>query len=165
MTYKFTKSNSVIRLADGASIPFDAGNTDYQKYLADVAKGAVVDPAESLAEIKARMWEKIKTERDRRKAGGVLAGTHWFHSDTDSRVQQLGLVQMGASIPAGLQWKTLSGAFVLMTPTLAGQIFQATAAKDQATFSHAEKLRADVNTSPSPETVNILAGWPLIFGE
>lgn len=41
--YKLTNFNSVIRLSDGACIPFAEGNTDYQQYLKDVAAGATVE--------------------------------------------------------------------------------------------------------------------------
>ena len=34
-----TKPNSIIRTADGASIPLDPANTDYQAYLAWLAEG------------------------------------------------------------------------------------------------------------------------------
>ena len=37
---------SVIRLADNASIPFDPQNSDYQQYLAWVAEGNQPQPAE-----------------------------------------------------------------------------------------------------------------------
>ena len=43
--YQLTSSQSVIRIADGASIPFAPGNADYQIYLAWVAEGNTPDPA------------------------------------------------------------------------------------------------------------------------
>lgn len=39
MTYTLTNSNSVIRDADSAYIPFDPANTDYREYLAWLAEG------------------------------------------------------------------------------------------------------------------------------
>lgn len=45
-TMKNTNANCVKRLTDGASIPFDPDNTDYQAYLAWVAEGNTPLPAE-----------------------------------------------------------------------------------------------------------------------
>lgn len=50
--YKLCKSipsgivNSIIRLLDGACIPFDPANTDYQAYLAWLSAGNTPTPAE-----------------------------------------------------------------------------------------------------------------------
>lgn len=124
---------------------------------------AVVDP---LPAIRAEKWEAIKAERDRRtQAGGYKVGAHWFHSDTFSRTQQIGLTIMGGGMPPGLQWKTMDGSFVAMTPTLAQQVFAAAGASDAALFAHAETLRAQVQAAEDPGSVDILAGWPPAFGE
>lgn len=117
----------------------------------------------------AEIWDAIKAERDRRKVGGVKVkvGTtnKWFHSDDASRVQQMGLVMMGASIPAGLQWKTLDGTFVTMDQTVAGNVFAASAASDQAIFAVAETHKAAMEASADPSTYNFSTGWPKIYGE
>jgi hypothetical protein len=46
-TNEFGKPNTIIRVADGACIPFDPANTDYQQYLAWVAEGNEPLPAEN----------------------------------------------------------------------------------------------------------------------
>jgi hypothetical protein len=110
-------------------------------------------------------WGAIKSERDRRtQQGGYQANGHWFHSDTFSRSQQLGLVMMGQAIPA-IQWKTMSGAFVTMTANLAQAIFAAGAASDQAIFAAAEQHYAAMQASDDPLAYDCSAGWPAAYGE
>ena len=115
--------------------------------------------AEAPAKARASKWEAIKATRDARKSGGALVGTKWFHTDSDSRIQQLGLVLMGASVPA-VQWKTLDGTFTTMSQTLAGQIFAAVAALDMALFANAEAHRTAMEASANPDQYDFSAGWP-----
>lgn len=110
-------------------------------------------------------WEQIKAERDRRKFNGVRVAGSWFHSDDSSRIQQIGLMLMGANMPNGIMWKTMTDTFVLMTPALAIGIFQATGAQDMAIFARAEFHRAMMNASPNPTTYDFSTGWPPTFGE
>lgn len=108
-----------------------------------------------------KAWEDIKQERERRTHnGGYRVNQDWFHSDTFSRSQQLGLVLMQDNIPQGLMWKTMQGTFVEMTPTLAQQIFHAAALSDSTIFSYAESLNQQVQNSENPESIDIYSGWP-----
>lgn len=115
--------------------------------------------------VRSQVLAAIQIERDRRRQAGVKVGAYWFHSDDASRIQQLALVMFGANMPPNIMWKTMSGNFVLMTPTLAGQIFQAAAASDMTLFAVAEQKKAAINASASPQTYDYLSGWPLSYGE
>ena len=44
--YKLNQSNSITRLADGASIPADMGNTDYVAFLNWLSEGNTPEPAD-----------------------------------------------------------------------------------------------------------------------
>ena len=104
--------------------------------------------------------EQIKAERDRRKGAGCPVGGHVFHSDDSSRIQQLGLVMMGASLPAGIMWKTADNGFVEMTPTLAGQIFAAQATRDTMLFAVAQQHIAGAAAAANPLEYDYSTGWP-----
>lgn len=125
--------------------------------------------AQNLTRARAAAWEAIKAERDRRAGLGVKVGQHWFHSDQKSRTQQLGLVLLGANIPAGLQWKTLTltppPVFVPMTQQLAQAIVSATAASDTAIFTAAEVHRIAVESSTAPQNYDFSTGWPTSIEE
>ena len=111
--------------------------------------------------IKISVWKKIQAERDRRKAGGVKVGEHWFHSDDTSRIQQLALVIFGANLPSNIMWKTMGGQFVEMTPTLIQQIFTASAGQDMAIFAAAEQHKVAMMNSENPEDYDYMSsGWP-----
>lgn len=120
---------------------------------------------DELAAQRKEKWEAIKVERDRRKGGGVLVAGKWFHSDDASRIQQLGLVIMGANIPSNLQWKTLDGSFVSMTQTLANQIFVSSAGSDQAIFAKAKWHKAVMEASTNPAAYDFSQGWPQTYEE
>lgn len=118
-----------------------------------------------LSTLQDTMWGKIKSERDRRMNHSVYAGGYWFNSDSNSRIQQLALVMFGANMPPGISWKTMPNTFVTMTPTLASQIFQATAVSDTVIFAIAEQKKSAMLLLNDPTVFDWQTGWPLIFGE
>jgi len=141
---------------------------NYQPKADEIDVGASM-PAPSRQSVVAKVWQSIKAERDRRKVGGVKVkvGTtnKWFHSDDGSRIQQISLVMMGASIPADLQWKTMDGSFITMTQAVAQSVFAAAAANDQAIFAVAEGHRVAMEASADPAVYDYSTNWPAIFGE
>lgn len=139
------------------------------RFVVDVSTGQVQEfpdiPAElaPIAERRAAVWERIKAAREVRRQSGVLASGHWFHSNDTSRIQQIGLVMMGAGIPPGLLWRTMDNGEVPMTQALAGAIFQAVAASDAAHFDAAKVHRAAMELAPDPDAHDITTGWPAIY--
>ena len=136
--------------------------------LADVELPVITQPLPSLAERREAVWDGIKAKRDYLTQNGGYKVTidgvdKWFHSDIISRTQQMGLLLMGSNMPSNINWKTMDGTFVAMTPVLAQQIFNAAAASDLAIFATAEAHRAAVMASATPETYDYSGGWPDVY--
>lgn len=177
--YKLTKNPSiVIRIADGVFIPNDPDNSDYVEYQNWLlVEGNIPEPAESLAEVRAQMWEKIKIERTRREDGGVLVGTKWFHSDMTSRLKLLAIKDQAREALDGgaltsevlqkrsknLLWKTMDGSFVQLTVQMAYDIVIAFGNHDAHAYETAEIHKAMMNASPDPASYDFSANWPAIF--
>ena len=144
----------------------DGSDYEHVHYISgpEIPPQAELDPLKLIL-TKENVWSEIKEERDRRKFNGVKVAGNWFHSDDTSRIQQIGLMLMGASMPAGIMWKTMTDTFVQMTPTLAQQIFQSVATQDMAIFAKAEYHRAMMQASSNPTTYDFSTGWPPTFGE
>ena len=158
-TYQYTsQDNNVVNVIDEDGVCRMSGLAS-----ALVPEGAEVLPYAAASKTYAQVWEDIKTIRDHKtQLGGFPAAGKWFHSDTFSRSQHLGMVIAGAGLPA-IPWKTMDGTFITTTPALAQQIFAAAFAQDTALFAHAEALRAQAQVDPN--NVDIHAGWPATFQE
>lgn len=145
----------------------------YWTYVDNLIKTPTKEEYDALLLIEHRItkWKEIQEYRDSRlQTGGykVAATDDWYHSDNISRIQQIGLVMLGANMPPGIKWKTMSGSFVDMTPTLAQQIFQTAAASDTAQHYVAEVHRQQVMASADPMNYDFkhtAPTWPLIYGE
>lgn len=180
--YALTDNKLTIRrIADNAYIPVDQANRAYQEYLVWLVAGNTPAPLDvaSIDERRAAVWLQIKSERTRRENGGVQLGGHWFQTDADSRIRFMRLdAKASSALAAGgtpstvltvggqdLHWKTEENELVPMTAGLAQSIATAIENLDAAAFARGEALRAQVNASDSPESIDITTGWPLVFGD
>jgi hypothetical protein len=118
--------------------------------------------AAHLAAVRTERTVQIKAERDRRKFNGVFVSGKWIHTDTYSRTQWMGMVMMGAGIPA-IEWTTMDNTNITTSQALAGAVFQATATMDATLFAYARGLIEAVNASNDPSSIDITTGWPATF--
>lgn len=158
------------------------GNIAEHEALIALVEAAIVLPtaAELLqqkSDLLAKMWEQIKASRDQHKGGGVLVNGKWFHTDTDSRIQQLGLkdtardmLSAGASltdlVPIDgelVPWKTMDGSYVQLSIQLVLDIVEAVKVLDKRVFKTAEAHRAAMEASTNPVEYDFSTGWPVGF--
>lgn len=130
-------------------------------------------PAASAAEI----WDRINSKRDATKVGGVKVGTKWYHTDTESRIQHLGLLEKARTARAAggtdatrlqalgqdIKWKTMDGSFIYLTVKHAEDIFAAVTDLDAAAFAAAETHRVAMEASADPAAYDFSVGWPATF--
>lgn len=123
-----------------------------------VTNGVAAIPAPTRVEL----VHSVKVERDRRKFNGVFVSNKWIHTDTYSRTQWMGMVMMGAAIPA-ISWTTMDNTTITTSQSLANAVFQATANLDATLFAYAKTLIETVEESNDPASIDITTGWPATF--
>lgn len=124
-------------------------------------------------QVMAPVWDSIKARRDQAKAGGVKVGTKWYHTDTESRIQHLGLLKKAEAARAAgggdttrlqalgqdIRWKTMDGSFIYLTVKHAEDVFAAVTDLDAASFAVAEGHRAAAAAAENPFEYDFWTGW------
>ena len=120
----------------------------------------------------AAVWEKVKSERDRRSEAGCQVAGNWFHNDLKSRTQWERMANRATTLEDAdpylvdgeqVAWKTMSSAFVPLTAGLIRQVVDAVEAQEVAIFKAAETHRAAMEASNDPASYDFSAGWPASF--
>jgi len=134
--------------------------------------------AETLAGKKAAAWERIKAKRDTIKSAGAQVGDYWFHTDADSRIQQLGLKDQARDVLAAggttatvlqklgqdIPWQTMSGVAVPMTVQLSFDVVAAVGDLDALCHYVGLQHRAAMEAAADPSVYDFSGDWPATFG-
>lgn len=134
-----SNGTSIIRTFDGAFIPTDPDNADYQDYLVWVSAGNV--PASptppTLADLKAAKHQEINALRDQAEAGGFSYLGHVFDSDMRSAQRISIAAQAAAQEPAfSIGWTTADN--VVVTLDQAGMLGMPVALANNAYLIHSK---------------------------
>lgn len=125
------------------------------------------------------VWLQIKAKRDELKSGGVKVGTKWYHSDTDSRIQFIGLKDAARDLLAAgqpdstrlqklgqdVKWKTMDGSFIFLTVKHAFDIVAAIGDLDAKAFAVAATHRAAMEAVANPFEYDFSASWPQVYAD
>lgn len=154
--------NDVIELTAEQHVALLAGQSTGKRIVGDKhGYPTLQDPPQVTS---TQIWTQIQTKRDHlTNTGGYKVADKWFHSDPKSRSQQLNLGLLGDNLPKDLNWKTMDGSFVSMTPALVQQVLAAAAISDQAIFTAAEVHKAAMEASENPAAYDFSTGWPEVF--
>lgn len=132
----------------------------------------------TLTERRETRWTAVKAERSRREYGGVQVAGHWFQTDLESQIKhqsnlidakdiladggtQADLLTIGGQ-PVG--WKTFDNGVVPMTVGLAIGIAAAIKVQTALSYTRGQTLYAEIMASDNPESIDITAGWPPVYG-
>ncbi len=163
--YKLTTGTSIIRTSDGAAIPADPANMDYQQYLAWLAAGNTPDPAQTIDEVRAAKVSAIKAMRDSlEQTGGFTYLGKILDSDSVS-VERLNVAVEAAqaTLAAGqtfsLDWTCQDNSVLTMTAAQIVGAPVALAQSKEALYARARDLEAQVDSAATVDAVNAIPNW------
>ena len=104
--------------------------------------------------------KNISLKAETLKYDGVLVEGVWIHTDLHSRTKWLAM--MNSAIPS-IEIATMDDTLIATSPELAMLVFQATAQLDVAILNHSKSLVALVETSETPNAVDIASNWPVTY--
>ena len=159
--YKLNQFNSIVRMADGATIPVDEKNNDYQAYLAWCAEGNIPEPAFTATEIieslKANRIAEINAACAAAIVGGfgssALGTPHTYDSALEDQLNLIGAVGLGVNLPYRCIDSEGIKEFRLHTAAQLKQVAADGAAIKLAALGKAATLKTQVQAAADAATV------------
>lgn len=154
--YRIT-SNGYVRASDGAFIPADPKNADYQAVQAWISAGNVADPQYTTAEQLANSVSAICAEAERRIDVGILVNGKPFKCDDGSMLRMSVLASaLAAAAPGTTQtFMTAAGDEFTVNNAQASAISQAQIAWQGAILGKSAQLQMSPPADPTAD-----ANWP-----
>lgn len=118
----------------------------------------------ALEDAKAQVVQAVKAQRDEVTADYITIDGHHFHSDPNSRIQQMALTKMGQAkqIPANLMWQTKNNGLIPLTNEIAAQFEMVTMDHDMRLFANAQRHIAAVEAQTDLQALqdyDYTTGW------
>ena len=125
--------------------------------------GTFRDPNQaSIEDIKSQMVNIVWSNMDRIKySAGISAGGYLFDSSQESRERYIAMNGLGSVLPEGIQWKTLSGEYVTLTPQLLQEIITAGVNMEHDLYLWCASKVAEINSATNLSSVTLSCDWPL----
>jgi hypothetical protein len=162
--YKLIKGEaSILRLGDGAYIPFVTENRDYLAYLAWLAAGNTPQPADQppLADVAHAKLAAINNGKNTALDGGFTHNSVLFDSDSKARLAYLEFAHKLSTSPLySTPWKASTGQWVTMDAALFSALQPAYEQHIQACFAWQAAREMEVAAAVSAgsiEGVNAVA--------
>lgn len=119
---------------------------------------------DALANAKVAVVQGIKNRRDEVTANYIIIDGNHFHSDANSRIQQMSLTRMGQAkqVPEGLMWQTKNNGLIALTNDIAAQFEAVTMEHDMRLFANAQRHIAAVDALEDIQAVqeyDYSTGW------
>jgi hypothetical protein len=158
-------TSMVRRLPDGAGVPNDAMNKDWQAYQAWLEAGNTLLPYNTDFTVLDRQiicQNKLITYRDNLIHGGFTYNGNTFNSDQDSQIlMNAALAQSERGFPVfPANWILKNGSILSMSYDDMKTLSGAMASYVQACYGNYVVLKTQINGSDNPESIDITQGWP-----
>lgn len=117
-----------------------------------------------IKDVKTAKITAIKAHRDLMTSDYIVIEGNHFHSDANSRIQQMSLTKMGQAkqIPANLMWQTKNNGLIPLTNEIAAQFEMVTMDHDMRLFANAQRHIATVEAITDIKALqdyDYSAGW------
>lgn len=142
--YKTSPQGSIIRLADGASIPCDLANKDYQDFLSWQQAGG--KPVEDINDVRNEKIAILTNAYNTAIQVPVAYMSTTFQADEASQTV-LTKVLVAGSVPSGFAWLDVNNMPVNMTYAQLQGLAVAMLAQGQAAFVKLQTLKSQVRAA------------------